>query len=93
MNKRTFVSVCAATALAAGVLITAPAVVGQTPSAWSAPKTPWGEPDIQGLWPTTEWKGVPLQRSPSFGTRNVLTEDAQWNKMKMILDISKEVWG
>jgi 5-methyltetrahydropteroyltriglutamate--homocysteine methyltransferase len=24
---------------------------------------------------------------------NILTEDAQWAKMKMILDISKEVWG
>jgi 5-methyltetrahydropteroyltriglutamate--homocysteine methyltransferase len=24
---------------------------------------------------------------------NVLTEEAQWNKMKMILEISKEVWG
>ena len=24
---------------------------------------------------------------------NVLTEAAQWDKMKMILDISKEVWG
>src|SRR4030088_2148602 len=24
---------------------------------------------------------------------NVLTEDAQWGKMKMILELSKEVWG
>ena len=24
---------------------------------------------------------------------NVLTEEAQWNKMKMILEITKEVWG
>jgi len=80
VNKQTFVSVCAATALGAGVLLTESAIVGQpqpsgTASAWSAPKTPWGEPDIQGLWPTTEWKGVPLQRSESLGTRNVLTED------------------
>jgi hypothetical protein len=71
--------VCAATALVTGSLA-ARAVVGQTrppgtASAWSAPKTPWGDPDIQGLWPTTEWKGVPLQRSESLGTRNVLTED------------------
>lgn len=62
------------------MLLAAPAVVGQTQpagasGAWSAPKTPWGDPDIQGLWPTTEWKGVPLQRSESLGTRNVLTED------------------
>jgi 5-methyltetrahydropteroyltriglutamate--homocysteine methyltransferase len=24
---------------------------------------------------------------------NVLTEEAQWDKMKMILELSKEVWG
>jgi 5-methyltetrahydropteroyltriglutamate--homocysteine methyltransferase len=24
---------------------------------------------------------------------NVLTEEAEWNKMKMILEITKEVWG
>jgi hypothetical protein len=42
---------------------------------WTAPKTPWGHPDIHGLWPSTEWKGVPLQRSEELGTRNVLTED------------------
>ncbi|MFL5190711.1 MAG: 5-methyltetrahydropteroyltriglutamate--homocysteine S-methyltransferase, partial [Microvirga sp.] len=24
---------------------------------------------------------------------NVLTEDAQWAKLKMIVDLSREVWG
>ena len=39
------------------------------------PKTPWGDPDIQGFWPGVETVGVPLQRPARFGTRNVLTED------------------
>jgi len=38
------------------------------------PKTPWGDPDIQGFWPGVETVGVPLQRPARFGTRNVLTE-------------------
>jgi hypothetical protein len=79
MNRRGFVCACAA-ALAAGALVALAAAIAQTQppstaSGWSAPRTPWGDPDIQGLWPTTEWKGVPLQRSLTFGTRNVLTED------------------
>ena len=39
------------------------------------PKTPWGDPDIQGFWPGVEMVGVPLQRPARFGTRNVLTEE------------------
>lgn len=47
----------------------------ETAAAWTAPKTPWGHPDIQGLWPSTEWRGVPLQRAENLGTRNTLTPD------------------
>jgi hypothetical protein len=39
------------------------------------PKTPWGDPDLQGFWPGVETVGVPLQRPARFGTRNVLTEE------------------
>jgi hypothetical protein len=42
---------------------------------WVAPKTPWGEPDIQGLWPSGDWRRVPLQRPEQFGTRSVLTPE------------------
>jgi hypothetical protein len=63
-------------ALAAALLFAAPAVdAQQTTAGWTAPKTPWGDPDIQGLWPSTEWKGVPLERPESLGTRNTLTQE------------------
>jgi hypothetical protein len=39
------------------------------------PKTPWGDPDLQGFWPSVEMVGVPMQRPARFGTRNVLTDD------------------
>ena len=38
------------------------------------PKTPWGDPDLQGFWPGVEMVGVPLQRPARFGLRNVLTD-------------------
>src|SRR5262245_51872393 len=50
--------------------------VAQTPArgTYTPPRTPWGDPDLQGVWPGTEMVGVPLQRPQEFGTRNVLTE-------------------
>jgi hypothetical protein len=47
---------------------------GQTAKPWTPPKTPWGDPDLQGVWPGTEMVGTPLQRDPSLGTRAVLTD-------------------
>ena len=50
------------------------------PKPWTPPKTPWGDPDLQGVWPGTEMVGTPLQRDPSLGTRAVLSDQefAQW---------------
>ena len=39
------------------------------------PRTPWGDPDLQGKWPSNQMAGVPLQRAESLGTRNVLTDE------------------
>src|SRR5688572_21031339 len=49
--------------------------IPQPAAGFIQPKTPWGDPDIQGFWPGVEMVGVPLQRPARFGTRNVLTED------------------
>jgi len=57
-------------------------VAGQTPGVtdegadrhWDVPRTPWGDPDLQGLWPGTDMVSVPLQRPPQFGERALLTD-------------------
>jgi hypothetical protein len=41
---------------------------------YTVPKTPWGDPDLQGKWPSTDMVGTPMQRDAKLGTRNVLTE-------------------
>ena len=38
-------------------------------------KTPWGDPDLQGVWPGTDMVGTPLERPKNFGTSNVLTDE------------------
>src|SRR5579871_1721975 len=35
-------------------------------------KTPWGEPDLQGIW--TDETDTPLQRSPKFANQEFFTE-------------------
>ena len=36
-------------------------------------KTPWGEPDLQGIW--TDESDTPLQRSPKFANQEFFTEE------------------
>src|SRR5215831_9818946 len=52
----------------------APKTTGSTlPKPGVAPKTPWGEPDLQGTWFVME--SVPLERSAANANKQFLTED------------------
>jgi hypothetical protein len=44
-------------------------------AAYSPPRTPWGDPDLQGKWPATAMVGVPLQRDQELGARNELNDE------------------
>ncbi len=50
------------------------AVATAAVKAWTPPKTAWGDPDLEGMWPNTDLLGVPLQRDPKLGTRALLTD-------------------
>jgi hypothetical protein len=41
----------------------------ETPKGWTQPKTPWGDPDIQGMWPISYVGSVPLERCAGGGGR------------------------
>jgi hypothetical protein len=45
------------------------------PGTYTPPRTPWGDPDLQGIWPSTHMVGVPFERPPQFGNRLYLTEE------------------
>ena len=47
------------------------------PRTYTVPRTPWGDPDLQGIWPGNN--GVPMQRPAEFGERATLT-DAEFAK-------------
>jgi len=54
---------------------TGTSVPGSTGTAYTAPRTAWGDPDLTGLWPIDELNGTPVQRPESFGNRRYLTDD------------------
>jgi hypothetical protein len=63
-------------------LITGP-IAGQAPAAkakqtktgkaYTPPKLPWGDPDLEGVWPGN--MGVPMQRNAKLGERASLTDE------------------
>jgi hypothetical protein len=67
------VAVAAVTVISGSIALTP--VQGQTPSATApAPtlKTPWGEPDLQGIW--TDETDTPLQRPAKYANQEFFTE-------------------
>jgi hypothetical protein len=43
-------------------------------AAQSVPRTPWGDPDLQGIWPSGALITVPFERPVEFGMRALLTD-------------------
>jgi hypothetical protein len=90
MSRRQLVHVVVVvTAVAAGALTAA--AQAPTPGAQSAqaraaaktyspPRTPWGDPDIQGSYTSTDENGVPLERPNQYPAQGTMT-DAEFRKI------------
>ena len=69
--------ITAAVAAAAGcaaISVSVTPVSAQAPAASATVlKTPWGDPDLQGIW--TDESDTPLQRSPKFATQEFFTAE------------------
>jgi hypothetical protein len=75
MSSRSVKSIeaCAAALMLATGLLSAqgsPKLPAKTVS--KVPRTPWGDPDLQGIWPGTAMMGVPMERPRQFGDRHGL---------------------
>src|ERR1700722_8362214 len=63
---------------------------------WTPPKTSWGDPDLQGMWPGTDLLGTPLQRDPKLGTHALLNDDEYARKearAKLVGDDAQDLPG
>jgi hypothetical protein len=61
-------------------LMVCPAAAQQQPQTgankkWTPPKTPWGEPDLQGIWPLNHLIATPFQRPEKYGDRRLMTDE------------------
>ena len=83
MRARCLVTVLAALALVP--LLAAPAI-GQD----EAPRTPWGAPDLQGVW---DFRTItPLQRPEELGDQEFLTEEEAANREQAAVNRDIELW-
>ena len=48
---------------------------GAVRGTWELPRTPWGDPDLQGVWSSDDMRNVPLERPREYGTRRFLNDE------------------
>ena len=63
-----------AAGLAGAPLAGRPAAAPAAGQDTGGPRTPWGDPDLQGMWLSSALVTVPFERPAELGTRAVLTE-------------------
>ncbi|HZI81816.1 MAG TPA: hypothetical protein VFD69_19980 [Vicinamibacterales bacterium] len=77
-SRRLVTAVAVALCATLAAAVPAPGQTRPSPSGsggWTAPRTPWGDPDFQGTWTTDETIGVPIQRPPALGNKLYLTDE------------------
>src|SRR6266446_1463226 len=58
---------------------------GEAPKTrYVAPKTAWGEPDLQGVWSTDDTSGIPMARPAQYGDRLYLTPEEFTARAKQV---------
>jgi hypothetical protein len=73
MRTRRLTSIGVAVVIVSAIVLFRPAQVTVAQQASEATlKTPWGEPDLQGIW--TDESDTPLQRSPKYANQEFFTE-------------------
>jgi hypothetical protein len=58
------------------------ALNGSTTISYVPPKTPWGDPDMQGTWTSDDLRGVPTVRPAQFANRLYLTDQEFTDRSK-----------
>ena len=79
-----FALTMAGTALQAGQDVAARPTTSKT---WAAPRTAWGDPDLQGVWKTSG--ATPLERPTSYEGRERLT-DEELNALRQQQNVNRE---
>src|SRR5256885_17142561 len=60
---------------ALALILAAVAHAQQPKSTYTPPKTSWGDPDLQGLWPSTDMARVPFEPPADMGEPTEVTPE------------------
>src|SRR4029077_19063843 len=74
--------------LAAAVAVAGVLPLSMSAADWKAPRTPWGDPDLQGVWSTGAEMSTPFERPAALGTRQLLTDAEFEQRLKQANDNS-----
>jgi hypothetical protein len=84
MNRR--LSMAGGTVALAVLTLAADSTAGQTragttgaaagaPAATATARTPWGDPDLAGVWTSDDMRGIPRERPDELGTQRYLSDE------------------
>ena len=85
MTCRILVALCAA-----AIMALAPAAAAAQAGNWSAPTTPWGDPDLQGFWTNTTQ--TPLERPDNVEAGELLSAEERAAR-DAAADVAREARG
>ncbi len=90
MTRRWLASGAPWTAMMVSVFFVVAPVSAQTSSGkassrtntWTAPKTSWGDPDLQGVWTSDSVRGIPMERPAELAGKTELSDEEFAAKVK-----------
>jgi len=56
------------------------------PIPYTVPRTPWGDPDLQGVWSSDDTAGIPRERPATLGNRLYQTDEEWAARQKQVSD-------
>jgi hypothetical protein len=57
---------------------------GGPPTPYKVPRTPWGDPDLQGVWSSDDTSGIPMSRPERFGERLYMNDEEFAERVKQV---------
>jgi hypothetical protein len=57
---------------------------GATPAPYKVPRTPWGDPDLQGVWSSDDTSGIPMSRPQQYADRLYQNDEEFANRVKQV---------
>ena len=79
--------------IAAGLTLSAIAVSPSVAAdkAYTPAKTPWGDPDLQGMWPVLHLEGTPAERPEKYGD-NMYISDEEYAKRQKMMQMQQDAY-